>query len=161
MVFRSIVLCLYLASLYGLSHQMDELRMVFYPTLGAFGYLFLVRSVKEMFKIVSAAVLAVTVGSLLYALSSGMLSFFVTAIMAVMFIQKLRLNAAPVVAVSFVPFFANPADIWSIPLSICGSLLGLMLTMVLAAQAQVVVRLLAQWKLNPFRTKSARLDVAE
>ncbi|WP_409343490.1 hypothetical protein [Paenibacillus sp. MBLB4367] len=162
MVVRSIVLCLYLALLYGLSHQMDELRMVFYPTLGAFGFLFLSRPLKDMVKIVAGAVVAVTIGNALYALSPGMLSFFITALMAVIFIQKLRINAAPIVAVSFVPFFAHPADVLTVPLSVLGSLSGLMLTMAIAVRAEIFVRLfvqlVVQWKRNPFKPKSGSVE---
>lgn len=135
MLLRSIVLCMYLACLYGLSHQSDELRLLFFPTLGAFGFLFLARSQREMIKVSAAALLAVLFGNGLYFASSGVGSFFVTALLVVFLIQKLRLQAAPIVAVSFVPYFARPDAFWTVPMSVFASLAGLFLVLTAATYA--------------------------
>lgn len=158
MFVRSIVLCLYLALLYGISHQSDELRMVFFPTLGAFGFLFLVRSWKEMLTIVIAAVLAVTVGNALFVFSPGVVSFFVTALMVIVIIQKLRLNAAPVVAVSFIPFFAHPTGMWVVPVSVLVALGGLLVITVAAQRLEAVGRAFAR---SLAEGKIKQMDAAE
>ncbi|MBO9605369.1 MAG: hypothetical protein J7639_05430 [Paenibacillaceae bacterium] len=135
MLLRSIVLCMYLACLYELSHQSGELQLLFFPTLGAFGFLFLARSQREMMKVSSAAVLAVVFGNTLYFISPGVGSFFATALLVVFLIQKLRLQAAPVVAASFVPYFAKPEAFWTVPMSVFASLAGLLLVLTAATYA--------------------------
>ncbi|MEF3302409.1 hypothetical protein [Paenibacillus sp. GYB003] len=125
---KSTVLCCYLLAAYSLSSHFGVLKMCFYPTLGAFGYFFISRSLKpgESAKVVAAAVAASAAGSVLHALHPGPLAFLLTCAAAIGSIRLIRIQAAPIVAVAFIPFFAPLPNVWTLPVFVCGSLVGLL-----------------------------------
>lgn len=111
--------------------------MVFYPTLGAFSFLFMHRGghIKDIGRIIVGAII-VTIGSLCYTISTGVVSFFATAIITLLLIQLFKWNAAPILAVSLIPYFAHPDSIWMLPLAVLISLLGLLLPLWLAGKLE-------------------------
>ncbi|USB31647.1 HPP family protein [Paenibacillus sp. YPG26] len=131
MFLRSLIICSYLAIIYFASIQLPSLKMVFYPTLGAFSFLFIHRQghIKDTGRIIIGAIVAATLGSLFYTIDSGVLSFFATAMITLSLIKLFRCNAAPILAVSLIPFFAHPVTIWMLPASVMASLAGLALTL--------------------------------
>lgn len=131
MLLRNLLICCYLVSIYWLSLHLPSLKMVFYPTLGAFCFLAVSRGrkLRDTGIVMVGAIVSVTLGSLLYSISSGALSFFATALVTITLIQAFKWNAAPILAVSFIPYFAHPDSIWTLPLSVVVSLSGLFLLM--------------------------------
>ncbi|MGO4271471.1 hypothetical protein AB4Z22_16765 [Paenibacillus sp. TAF58] len=127
MFLRSLVMCCYLMGAYWASYHFPSMKMVFYPTLGAFSFLFMHRvdQIKDIGRITMGAIIAVTIGSSMYAISHGAMSFFITAILTISLIQWFKWNAAPILAVSFIPFFAHPVAFWALPAAVLVSLLGL------------------------------------
>lgn len=138
MLLRSIIICCYLMGAYWASYHFPSLKMVFYPTLGAFSFLFMHRvdQFKDVGRITIGAIVAVTIGSVMYSVSHGAVSFFITAIVTILLIQLFKWNAAPILAVSFVPFFAHPTSIWALPSAVFVSLLGLMLSVWLIGKVE-------------------------
>ncbi|MBW7475226.1 HPP family protein [Paenibacillus oenotherae] len=126
---RSVIICSYLMVAYWASSHFASLEMVFYPTLGAFSFLFLQRMDKfnDIKRIIIGAVIAVTIGNLFYMFDSGALSFFATAIVTISLIHYFKWNAAPILAVSLIPYFAHPVSMWTMPVAVIVSLLGLLL----------------------------------
>lgn len=131
MFIKSTIICLYLLFTYWLSFRTPMLHMVFYPTLAAFSFLFISRSIdkKGLYKIIGGAILASTIGSLLYFVNASFVSFFLTAFVVIWMIQKFNWNAAPILAISLIPFFSKPSSILILPLSVSCSLLGLLITL--------------------------------
>ncbi|MDF2719867.1 MAG: hypothetical protein K0R28_6792 [Paenibacillus sp.] len=125
---KSAVICCYLLVAYWLSSHFGILKMCFYPTLGAFSYFFISRSLSkhESAKVVTAAVAASAAGSLLHAVSPGPLAFLLTCILTIAAIQLIRIQAAPILAVSLIPFFAPLPAVWTLPVFVCASLMGLL-----------------------------------
>ncbi|MCY9661887.1 hypothetical protein P5G65_29530 [Paenibacillus chondroitinus] len=140
MLLRSLVICCYLMGAYWASYHFPSLRMVFYPTLGAFSFLFMHRvdQIKDVGRITLGAIIAVTLGSVMYSISQGTLSFFLTAIITISLIQVLKWNAAPILSVSFIPFFAHTTSIWALPAAVLVSLLGLIIFVWLIAKVEQV-----------------------
>lgn len=138
MLLRSLVVCCYLMGAYWASYHFPSLKMVFYPTLGAFSFLFMhrVHNIKEIRLIILGALIAVTMGSVLYSISHGAISFFLTALVTITLIQFFKWNAAPILAVSFIPFFAHPVSMWALPIAVFVSLCGLMLSMWLIGKVE-------------------------
>ncbi|RKN85895.1 hypothetical protein [Paenibacillus ginsengarvi] len=128
---KSTILICYLLAAYWLSSHFGILKMCFYPTLGAFGYFFISRSLNrsEALKVIAAAVTASATGSVLHALSPGAVAFVLTCIVTICLIQLIRIHAAPILAVAFIPFFAPLPAIWTLPVFVCGSLLGLLVAL--------------------------------
>ncbi|MDR6882878.1 membrane protein YdbS with pleckstrin-like domain [Bacillus sp. 3255] len=158
MLLRSIIICCYLMGAYWASYHYPSMKMVFYPTLGAFSFLFMHRvdQFKDVGRITIGAIIAVTIGSVMYAISHGAVSFFLTAIVTISLIQLFKWNAAPILAVSFVPFFAHPTSIWALPAAVFVSLLGLMVSVWLIGkmeQVPVVTRI--TMVLEDLRAKTA------
>ncbi|NBD26620.1 hypothetical protein [Paenibacillus glycinis] len=128
MLIRSVGLGLFIMFVYWLSSQGPGMHMLFFPTLGAFGFLFITRSPRlpELLGIACCAVLSSIIGTLAYAVDSGMVSLFVSTLIVIWLVRTLKLNAPPIIAVSLIPFFAHPADLWMAPLSVAVSLGGLL-----------------------------------
>ncbi|WP_239632344.1 hypothetical protein [Paenibacillus sp. H1-7] len=149
------VICFYLLLIYWISRHIPDIKMIFYPTLGAFSYLFISRSfsLKDFIKLIAGACAASVVSSALYLSHTGMLSFFAATLITIILIRKLQLNAPPVLAIALVPFFAQPDHIWTLPLAVLVSLSGLLLVLSLvelagAAIATTVLRYVPRqlWK---------------
>lgn len=125
---KSAVICSYLLVAYWLSSHFGILKMCFYPTLGAFSYFFISRSLNknEASKVVAAAVAASAAGSVFHLLSPGPLAFLLTCILTIAIIQFIKIQAAPILAVALIPFFAPLPAVWTLPVFVCGSLIGLL-----------------------------------
>ncbi|OCT15881.1 hypothetical protein A8709_09660 [Paenibacillus pectinilyticus] len=138
MFLRSIIMCCYLMGAYWASYHFPSLKMVFYPTLGAFSFLFMHRvdKIKEIRRIILGAIIAVTMGSLFYTISSGAISFFLTAIVTITLIQFFKWNAAPILSVSFIPFFSHAVSLWALPIAVFVSLTGLLISIWLIAKVE-------------------------
>ncbi|MCQ6562435.1 hypothetical protein NNL21_27510 [Paenibacillus mendelii] len=129
-------ICCYVAFIYWLSLHIAPMKMLFYPTLGAFCFLFMSRTdYKGIGKISLGAFGASIIGTIIYTVTivytfiPDILALFINTLVIIRLIQKCRLNAPPVLAVSFIPFFAggSGASIWYIPLFVGASLAGLTL----------------------------------
>lgn len=138
MLLRSLIMCCYLMGAYWASYHFPSLKMVFFPTLGAFSFLFMHRvdQIKDIGRITLGAVIAVSIGSLMYSLSHGAVSFFITALLTILLIQFFKWNAAPILAVSFIPFFAHPTSFWALPAAVVVSLLGLVVSVWLMGKVE-------------------------
>ncbi|WNR44916.1 HPP family protein [Paenibacillus roseipurpureus] len=123
---------------YWASYHFPSMKMVFYPTLGAFSFLFIHRvdNIKEVRRIIAGALIAVTMGSFLYSISTGAISFFLTALVTITLIQFFKWNAAPILAVSFIPYFAHPVSFWALPMAVFVSLLGLLVSIWLIGKVE-------------------------
>lgn len=156
MFLRSLVMCCYLMGAYWASYHFPSMKMVFYPTLGAFCFLFMHRvdQIKDIGRITMGAIIAVTLGSTMYAISHGAISFFITAILTISLIQWFKWNAAPILSVSIIPYFAHSVSFWALPVAVFVSLLGLVGSIWLIGKVE-------QWNwfarlslaLTPLRTK--------
>ncbi|PYI52529.1 hypothetical protein [Paenibacillus flagellatus] len=133
---RSIVIALFLLAAYWLSSRFGALRLCFYPTLGAFGYFMISRSLsgKDAATIVAGAVTASAAGSALHAWSPGPAAFLATCLLTMGLIRLIRIHAAPIMAVSLIPFFTPIPAVWTLPVCVLGSLCGLIVALA-AAQA--------------------------
>lgn len=129
MMLRSFAICCYLMAAYWTSQHYPVMKMIFYPTLGAFSFLFMNRvgQMKDIWRIITGAFAAVIIGCLLYSVHSGAISFFLTAMISISMVRLCNWNAAPIVAVSLIPFFARPSEVWLLPVAVLISLLGLLL----------------------------------
>ncbi|QHW33316.1 hypothetical protein GZH47_22660 [Paenibacillus rhizovicinus] len=127
MIIRSVGLGLYIMFIYWLSSHVSGMHMLFFPTLGAFGFLFITRSPRlpELGGIAVGAVASSVIGTLAYAVNEGMVSLFISTLATIWLVRTWKLNAPPIVAVSLIPFFAHPANLWMPPLSVAASLAGL------------------------------------
>src|SRR4051812_33033339 len=116
MYVRFIMISAYLMCMYWISSCFPTMKMAFYPTLAAFGFLFVHRMdrISELWKMTVGAVVAASIGSCLFAFSSGIGAFFVTALVTISIIHLFKLNAAPVLAVSLIPFFTHPDVLWAL-----------------------------------------------
>ncbi|WP_433946743.1 hypothetical protein [Paenibacillus sp. SN-8-1] len=85
--------------------------------------------IKDIGRIIIGAIIAATLGSLFYTIDTGVLSFFATAILTLSLIKLFKWNAAPILAVSLIPYFSHPASIWALPAAVMASLVGLVLTL--------------------------------
>lgn len=129
MVIRSLVACFYLLFAFWISSSTSELKMFFYPTLGAFCYFFISRTLdnKNALKIIT--VVAAMASSFLHYLNPGMLTLFIICLLTLFMINFFKLNAAPIVAVALIPYFSNTSSIWLLPISVLCSLAGLFVTL--------------------------------
>jgi hypothetical protein len=128
--------------IYWLSLHFPSMHMLFFPTLGAFSFLFLSRAlnITEFSKIAIGAVLSSIIGTALFLISPGMLSLFANILITIWLINKFKWNAPPILAVSLIPFFAHPDQLWAIPISVFGAMSGLLLTLVIACAVEDRVR---------------------
>ncbi|WP_068777087.1 hypothetical protein [Paenibacillus sp. FJAT-26967] len=122
----------YIMLIYGVSKHFPAMHSLFFPALGAFSFLFISRkfTVKDIGSISLGAVLASVIGTAIYYLIPGIFAMFINTLI-IIWLNKLKWNAPPILAVSFIPFFTVTANFWDIPLAISASLLGLMGTLLL------------------------------
>lgn len=132
-------ICFYLLLIYWISQHIPGVKMLFYPTLGAFSYLFISRTFafKDFTKLIMGASAASLISSALYISNAGFISFFAATISTIILIQRFRLNAPPILAIALVPFFTHPDNLWSLPLAVLVSLTGLLMTLLLVEFAIV------------------------
>lgn len=124
--------------------------MLFYPTLGAFSYLFISRTfdVKDFSKLIAGAFAASLVSSVLFISNAGFISFFAATVSTIILIQKFRLNAPPILAIALVPYFTHPVSLWTLPSAVLVSLSGLLLTLWLVEFAMGLAERLALHSAN-------------
>jgi hypothetical protein len=125
---RSGFICCYLVTAYWFSHHYQPMKMAFYPTLGAFCFLFMNRGghLQHTARIIFGASISAGIGSIFYLLDSGAVSFFLTTAITLTLIHVCKWNAAPIMAVSLIPFFAHPSSFWVLPLAVLLSLSALL-----------------------------------
>ncbi|CAG7652558.1 hypothetical protein PAESOLCIP111_06568 [Paenibacillus solanacearum] len=130
---KTVAIALYLLLIYWLSQSFPALKPLFYPTLGAFSYLFVSRifAMKDLMRLVIGAGAASAIGSLFYMMHAGPWTFLVTCLCTIVVIRKFHFNAPPILAVSLIPFFSQPAQWWVLPLSVTASLSGLVVMLLL------------------------------
>ncbi|SFE87851.1 HPP family protein [Paenibacillus catalpae] len=135
---KTIAICLYVVLIYWLSLHISFLDTLFFPTLGAFSFLFLSRSssISEVGRITFGAVVSSTLGTVLYYIYPSPVSLFINVVITIWLINKFKWNAPPIVAVALIPFFSHSAHHWAIPLSVCAAMLGLMLVLYVARQIE-------------------------
>lgn len=128
---KIVAICLYIMVIYWISLHFSFLDTLFFPTLGAFSFLFVSRSFryKELSVITLGAFISSMLGTLLYNLYPSSISVFINVLITIWMIRKFKWNAPPIVAVSLIPFFSHSVHHWFIPFSISAVLLGLMLTL--------------------------------
>jgi hypothetical protein len=131
---KTIAICFYIMVIYWFSLHISFLDTLFFPTLGAFGFLFLSRSFqhKELVRITIGAFVSAVIGTLLVYVYPSSVSVFINVLITMLLINKFKWNAPPIVAISLIPFFSHSAHRWVIPLSACAVLVGLMLTLFVA-----------------------------
>lgn len=132
--FKTYAICFYLVFIYWISLHIPHMNGLFFPTLGAFSLLFISRpfSKIEVSRIAIGAVAASAVGSLLAYIHSGALSLLATLLVVISLIHIFKWNAPPILAVALIPYFTQPTVFWVVPLSVCGALAGLLLTLTAA-----------------------------
>ena len=125
---------MYITLIYWLSLQFPYLDTLFFPTLGAFSFLFVIRSFPylEIGKIALGAFISSVVGTLFFMIYPSAISLFANVLLTIWMIKRFKWNAPPIVAVSLIPFFSHSSNHWFIPLSVFAALLGLMLFLFIA-----------------------------
>ncbi|ANY66254.1 hypothetical protein BBD42_07075 [Paenibacillus sp. BIHB 4019] len=138
MNFKMLAIGVYVMLIYWLSLHFSFLDTLFFPTLGAFSFLFVSRSFRytEISKITLGAFISSVVGTLLFFIYPSAISLFVNVLITIWMITKFKWNAPPIVAVSLIPFFSHSTHLWLIPISVCTALLGLMLILFLSDWAE-------------------------
>lgn len=128
----------YIMIIYWASLHVSFLDTLFFPTLGAFSFLFVSRSFKyaELTRITLGAFVSSIVGTLLFYIYPSAISVFINVLITVWLIRKFKWNAPPIVAVSLIPFFSHSSHLWVIPLSVSAVLLGLILVLFVAERAE-------------------------
>ena len=146
---KTIAISFYIVIIYWISTHIPSLHSLFFPTIGAFSLLFISRpfEVAQLSKIALGAIVSSVIGTFIVYLHPGVFSLFINTIIVITLITKFKWNAPPILAVSFVPFFVQPTYIWAIPLSVCGALLGLLMTLYIVHQIEI------RWSMLPFRFK--------
>ncbi|UUZ97753.1 HPP family protein [Paenibacillus sp. P25] len=142
---RTVAILLYLLLIYWLSLSFPTLKPLFYPTLGAFSYLFLSRTfeLRGLLKLVAGAGAASLIGSLLFWSHTGVLAFMLTAASTILLIRRFHLNAPPILAVALIPYFSQPASWWNLSLSVMSSLIGLVAVLACAESLKEALERLA------------------
>ncbi|MHA6482963.1 hypothetical protein ACX1C1_13780 [Paenibacillus sp. strain BS8-2] len=132
--FKIYAICLYLVVVYWISLHIPHMHAIFFPTLGAFSLLFISRPFRkpEVGRIALGAVAASAIGSLLAHWHAGALSLLATLLIVIGLINRFKWNAPPILAVALIPYFTQPPVFWAIPLSVCGALAGLLVTLTAA-----------------------------
>ncbi|MBP1994067.1 HPP family protein [Paenibacillus eucommiae] len=141
---KTVAICLYVMLIYWISLQFPTLDTLFYPTLGAFCFLFISRSFlfSELGKIIFGAFVSAVLGTVLFYIYPSAISLFINVLITIWLINKFKWNAPPIVAVSLIPFFSHSSHAWAIPLAVCGSLLGLLLILFMAQIVEKKLELL-------------------
>ena len=137
---KIVVICTYIAFIYWLSLHVPFLDTLFFPTVGAFSFLFVTRSFRfsEIGKITVGASVSCVLGTLLFSMYPSSISLFVNVLLTIWMIKKFKWNAPPIVAVSLIPFFSHSTHLWFIPVSVCAVLLGLMLFLYVAERLEKI-----------------------
>lgn len=142
---KLVAIGLYIMLVYWLSLSHSELHSLFYPTLGAFAFLFISKAsgVREVSRVAAGAAVCAVIGTLLQHFVPGVWSVLLNLLIVMWLKQLLNWNAPPLVAVSLVPYFAEPPNLWIVPVSVACTLAGLLLTLVAAelARKYLVVKL--------------------
>ncbi|BBH23572.1 hypothetical protein Back11_49170 [Paenibacillus baekrokdamisoli] len=135
---KTAAICLYIVGVYGVATKFPTLHSLFFPTLGAFSLLFINRpfSIMQLSKVALGAIIASLIGTVIVYVHAGVIPLLINMVIVIWLINRFKLNAPPILAVSFVPFFVQPSFIWAIPISVFGSLIGLLLTLLLAHQVE-------------------------
>lgn len=130
---KIIGVALYIMLVYGISKHYPAMHGLFFPALGAFSFLFISRpfNVKAMISISAGAVLASVIGTLICHLIPGIFALFVNTLV-IIWLNKVKWNAPPILAVSLIPFFTVTSRIWDVPLAVALSLAGLTVTLLAA-----------------------------
>lgn len=138
MNFKMIVICIYIMLIYWLSLRISYLDTLFFPTVGAFSFLYISRSLRfsEISKITLGAFISSAVGTLFFFIYPSPISLFANVLITMWLVTKFKWNAPPIVAVALIPFFSHSTHHWFIPLSVCGVLLGLMLVLFVAERME-------------------------
>lgn len=132
---KTYAICIYIIFIYWVSLHIPHMSTLFFPTLGAFSLLFISRPFEkaQLRKIAIGAIVSSFIGSLFVYWSSGVLSLLLTLLIVIFLINKFKWNAPPILSVALIPFFTHTSLIWVAPISVTGSLLGLLLTLSAAA----------------------------
>ncbi|SDN51558.1 HPP family protein [Paenibacillus sp. yr247] len=119
--------CVYLTLAYWATQHIPGLEMVFYPSLASFCVILFKREEykKDLPKTIIAATVATVIGSLLHWLVGGIIAFFLTVLLTLFLMQRLNWTDAPVLAVALIPYFSKPLAVWSLPVAVFVSLVGL------------------------------------
>ncbi|MBB6693417.1 hypothetical protein H7B90_18670 [Cohnella xylanilytica] len=138
MKLRAVAACLYIGLVYFVSAHLEGFHPLFFPTLGAFAYLFVTRSAsaREQGVIAFGALIGSVTGSILSQLHPSTLFFVVNALFTFWMIRRWKWNAPPIMAVSFVPFFMRPSELWTLPLFTAMAIGGLVLTLAAASAVE-------------------------
>lgn len=138
MYLKSTVICLYLVLMYFISQHFPIGKLLFYPTLAAFSFFFMSRklSKREVQNIFLATVLSSFFGELMYYVDGGILSFFVTCLGNMAMLLYFKINAAPITAISIIPFVYQPAELGTFSLSVLLSMTGLFITLQVAEKIE-------------------------
>ncbi|MED4780999.1 HPP family protein [Brevibacillus choshinensis] len=155
MNFKMIVICIYIMLIYWLSLQFPYLDTLFFPTVGAFSFLFVSRALRfsEISKITLGAFISSAMGTLFFFIYPSPIMLFVNVLITMWLVTTCKWNAPPIVAVSLIPFFSHSSNHWFIPLSVCGVLLGLMVVIFIAERVE---RKWADYFAFPLRNKVMR-----
>ncbi|CAI6058384.1 HPP family protein [Cohnella sp. JJ-181] len=143
MNFKAVAICLYIVGIYWISSRMPSLHALFFPTLGAFSLLFIAHpfSPAKLGKVAFGAVVAVLIGTTIAYANQSALALLADLLIVVYLINRFKWNAPPILAVSLIPFFVHASYIWILPLSVCVSLLGLLVTLWVAHHVERIVPL--------------------
>lgn len=135
MKLKALAACSYIGFAYFLSAHVPGFHPLFFPTLGAFAYLFITRAatLREMGLAACRAVVVSFAGSVLSQLHPSTVFFVVNALFAFWLIHWRKWNMPPIMAVSFIPFFVHASDLWRLPVFTAAAISGLALTLALAA----------------------------
>ncbi|MFF2480394.1 HPP family protein [Paenibacillus sp. NPDC058071] len=135
---KTLAICTYIMVIYWFSLHFSFLDTLFFPTLGAFSFLFVSRSLRyaEIARITLGAFIMSIIGNVLFHIYPSAISVFLNVLIAFWLIRKFKWNAPPIVAVSLIPFFSHSTHLWVIPFSVTGVLLGLMLTLFIAERLE-------------------------
>ncbi|MDF2683282.1 MAG: hypothetical protein K0R47_4472 [Brevibacillus sp.] len=138
MNFKMIVICIYIMLIYWLSLRVSYLDTLFFPTVGAFGFLFISRSLgfSEISKITLGAFISSAMGTLFFFIYPSPISLFINVLITMWLVTKFKWNAPPIVAVSLIPFFSHSTHHWFIPFSVCVVMLGVMLVLFVAERME-------------------------
>lgn len=135
---KTLIICLYVMVIYWLSLHISFLDTLFFPTLGAFSFLFLSRhfTIKELAKVLLGAVVTSIIGTILVSVYSSAITLFINVAIAIWLIKRFKWNAPPIAAIALIPFFSHSPHKWAIPISVLAALLGLMGVLYVAVLAE-------------------------
>ncbi|WP_159886109.1 HPP family protein [Paenibacillus puerhi] len=154
---KTVAIGLYIMLVYWLSLHVPSLHLLFFPTLGAFSLLFISRPLhpKEVGRVALGAIISSLIGAISFYIHPGVVSLFINTLITIWLIKRFHWNAPPILAVSFIPFFAQSPVWWVVPVSVAGSILGLLATLYIV---HVVERLLTPVMLPFVSAKKQSMD---